>query len=61
MSKYRIAKRTYSSGDVRYQIQQKILWWWFDLASEYWQGLSFAEDRVKSFEGNKVISQEIVK
>lgn len=60
MSKYRIAKRTYSSGDVRYQIQEKILWWWFDLGSEYWQSLSFAQDRLRSIEGNKVVNQEII-
>ena len=60
MNKYRIVKRTDSSGDVRYQIQEKILWWWFDLASEYWSSLSFAQDRVKSFEGDKVVNQEIV-
>lgn len=60
MSKYRIVKTVYESGDARYQIQQKFICWWIDLGGEYWQTLNFAKDRIRSLEGNRIISEEVV-
>lgn len=61
MRKFRIVKTLYESGEATYQIQHKFLFWWIDIAGEYWQSFNFAKDRLHSIEGNRIVSEEVVK
>jgi len=60
MSRYRIIKYSYESGEVRYQIQQKFLCIWIDVGGEYWETLDFAKERLRQFEGNKILSKSVI-
>lgn len=60
MGKYRIVKFTYESNESRYQIQQKFLWFWFDVGGEYWETLQFARKRLVEIGGQKVVTKVVV-
>lgn len=50
--KARIVERTRKDGSIRYVIQQKILFWWFD-TDNYHESLSEAKKRFCFYDGTK--------
>ena len=72
--KYRIVKKTYSSGLSWYYIQEKILFFWIYLVKDYYgfyglerisfSSLDSAQEHIKQLSiktNNKVIKKEILK